>query len=183
MRVCLAAAPGLQKIVTICPSEPLLAEAAYEVMHNSSHVRWISKLNDHLDSSHLDLGSRGEVVAAFIILVAYDKARGDIRPLGYSPTDDGKVSGRVISVVDFLSALIGSDDWRNSHPFAHAPNQDIEMEQAFDGCYMYFNHFIKAKDFGVINQAYSTCFLPFLVALLSYVQIVNVVLILFYPSW
>ena len=157
MRVCLAATPGLQKIVTICPSEPLLAEAAYRVMRASSHVQWISKFAEHVDSFYLDVGRRGEVVAALVILMAYDKARGGLQSLGGidSPTEDGKVSGRVISVLDFLSALIGSDDWRGSPPFRiQTPEDNIEMEQAFSGCYMYFNHFIKAEDFDILNQAY-----------------------------
>ena len=157
MRVCLAATPGLQKIVTICPSEPLLAEAAYRVMRASTHVKWISKFVGHVDSFYVDVGKKGEVVAGLIILMAYDKARGSLQSLGNNDllTEDGKVSGRVISVLDFLSALIGSDGWRGSLPFRiRTPEDNIEMEQAFRGCYMYFNHFIKVEDFDILNRAY-----------------------------
>ena len=58
MRLCLAATPGFHNMVTISPSEPLLAEAAHRAMANQT-VDMAQALLEHIDSSYLKAGDRG----------------------------------------------------------------------------------------------------------------------------
>ncbi|KZT63629.1 hypothetical protein DAEQUDRAFT_770436 [Daedalea quercina L-15889] len=75
LRLLLYAGPGFSGVLTACASEPLLAEASYELLIRR---RWprvpyppcatISK------RSGLDLGTRGATVAAALLLDARDRA-------------------------------------------------------------------------------------------------------------
>ena len=74
MRLCIAAAAGLEKMTTIPGSEPLLAEAAYELMKNTG-TNPVSHLARHSDLNCVDRGRRGELVATLLIMQAFDAAR------------------------------------------------------------------------------------------------------------
>lgn len=136
MRLCLAATAGLEKMITIPGSEPLLAEAAYELM-KSTKTSAVCHLAGHSDLNCIDCGRRGELVAALLIMQAYDAAR--------------VVSGRRwVSVVNFMEALFPPSKF--SDLLQSAPTS-WPMDHGDDGTFgtifkdhgMWFNHVIKIE--------------------------------------
>jgi hypothetical protein len=89
-RLCIAATAGLGKMITIPGSEPLLAEAVYELM-KATEMNAVCHLAMHSDLNCIDRGRRGELVAVLLIMQAYDSARE---------------SRRWVSVVSFMKALL-----------------------------------------------------------------------------
>jgi hypothetical protein len=64
MRICLVATAGFRSMVTISPSEPLLAEASWMLMSQKLGPKEAPRaLVNHIDRSYLNAGDRGEVVA------------------------------------------------------------------------------------------------------------------------
>jgi hypothetical protein len=60
MRLCLAATEGFYNMVTISPSEPLLAEASWRVMQRSLGPKEAPRaLLSHIEESYLNAGDRG----------------------------------------------------------------------------------------------------------------------------
>ncbi|KAH9934215.1 uncharacterized protein B0H18DRAFT_1114955 [Fomitopsis serialis] len=171
--------------VMACPSEPLLAEAAYMVL---ARKRWsngeavmspaqttdaprllepIPALSYHLSHSHLDLGTRGETVAAVLLLDARDRAttfplaHGDLSP-GTDDTEDdedlrydGVRKRRIVTVTQFLRALLAKPCHDIIPAEYHKPEDaGVPLETAFKDCFVYFNHFIKAASSDMVNQRY-----------------------------
>ena len=57
-------------MVTISPSEPLLAEASAAVMRECLGEKEApAALLQHIDSSYLNAGDRGEIVGALLLLL------------------------------------------------------------------------------------------------------------------
>ena len=140
MRLCIAATAGLEKMTTIPGSEPLLAEATYELMKDT-RTNAVRHLADHSDLNCIDRGRRGELVAALLIMQAYDAARS-------MPVAGGR---RWVSVVDFMKALLPATEYetlRQSGPTFWRTNEDIEI--TFEGISkeygVWFNHLIKIED-------------------------------------
>jgi hypothetical protein len=65
MRLCIAATTGLESLVTIARSEPLLADAAYRLLKGTKMTA-VRHLADHLDLNCIDRGRRDELVAALL---------------------------------------------------------------------------------------------------------------------
>ena len=117
MRMCIHATEGFRTMVTLSPSEPLLAEASATIMKTDLGEKEApSALLDHIMGSYVSTGERGELVAALILLLARDKATQEIPqyggglPEGESPfKNDGMTTRRVITVLQFLEALVPSE--------------------------------------------------------------------------
>ena len=73
MRLCVSVTTGFERLVTFAGSEPLLAEAACHLLRESS-TKPASRLANHSNLHCIDRGSRGELVAALIIMQARDAA-------------------------------------------------------------------------------------------------------------
>ena len=168
MRLCLRATDGFRTMVTISPSEPLLAEASWEIMR-----KWLSRteapkaLLRHISDSYLNAGSRGEVVGALLLLLARDKAIQDRKipePLmeNMSPADlkrDGLIKGRILTAIEFLDALLPTSSHtkiRKLKPirYSHGYNLSTPLQRAFSKANIYFTHFIKVHDFEMVNREY-----------------------------
>ena len=67
MCICLAASTGFKKLITCSALESLLAEAAYELITNSS-VSPVKRLANHSNLYCVDQGRCGKLVASFIIM-------------------------------------------------------------------------------------------------------------------
>ncbi|KAI0310214.1 hypothetical protein OF83DRAFT_1178803 [Amylostereum chailletii] len=159
MRLYLSATPGFQRVTTISPSEPLLAEAAQLAMFQSDWAP--SALLKQIESSYVNPGAHGEVLAALILLLARDIAAENtaVRTCFERNTDldnDGTTKRRVVAVVEFLDALL-----KDKRVFASSPSEyiddtarDTPLGQAFQDGYIWFNHFVKVDDSGVINTVY-----------------------------
>jgi hypothetical protein len=170
MRICLAATHGFRSMVTISPSEPLLAEASRKIMRDRLGVKEAPQaLLTHVIGSYLSLGDRGEIVAALLLLLARDHATRDREDGGTSNADgeltqgeslkhDGFTTGRIVKVVDFVEALVPShrqtfvQQLRPCVP--EGPLSPTNFADAFANAYIYFNHFIKVYDFKVISRNY-----------------------------
>ena len=142
MRLCIAATAGLEKMITIAGSEPLLAEAAYELM-NGTGTNAVCHLAMHSDLNCIDRGRRGELVATLLIMQAYDAAREDS-------------SGRQVSVVNFMKALLPPEKYNillqsapTSWPVDHPGGRTFEA--IFKDYCMWFNHVIKIEEKSMIS--------------------------------
>ena len=133
MRLCIAATPGLERMVTIPGSEPLLAGAAYELMGTNA----VSHLAMHPNLDCVDRGRRGELVAALLIMQAHDVARESS-------------NRRWVSVVNFMEALLPPENYNillrsfpTSLPMSHG--DQVTFEATFKDHGMWFNHIIKIE--------------------------------------
>ena len=70
MRLCLSATEGFYNMVTISPSEPLLAEASWVMQRSLGPIAAPRTLLSHINESYLNAGDRGEVVATLLLLLA-----------------------------------------------------------------------------------------------------------------
>jgi hypothetical protein len=144
MRLCIATTAEL-KMITITGSEPLLAEAAYQLM-KSTQTNAVHHLAQHLDMNCIYRGRRGELAAALLIMQAYDAAR--------------VVSGRRwVSVVNFMEALLPTSEYDTllqSGPTFWRTEDDNKMtfEAIFKDCGMRFNHIIKIETKEMISVDY-----------------------------
>jgi hypothetical protein len=142
MRLCIAATAGLENLITIPGSEPLLAEAAYELMKGSG-TNAVCHLAGHADLNCIDRGRRGELVAALLIMQTYDAARA--------------LSGRRwVSVINFMEALLPQTKYKTlllSAPTSWPMNDDNQatFEVIFKDYGMWFNHIIKVEEKEMIS--------------------------------
>jgi hypothetical protein len=142
MRLCIAATAGLEKMTTIPASEPLLAEAAYELMEGSG-TNAVCHLAGHSDLNCIDRGRRGELVAVLLIMQAYDAAR--------------VLSGRRwVSIVNFMEALLPPTEYNTllqSTPTSWPMNyhNQATFEAIFKDHGLWFNHVIKIEEKEMIS--------------------------------
>ena len=128
MRLCLAATSGFERLVTISSSEPLLAEAARDLLQNTS-MDPIDHLVQHSHLGCIDLGRRGELVAIFIVMQARDRA--------------AKEKGWM-SVPEFMEALLPSthhEELRSSTLWLEGGHKSFS--ETFKGYGMWFNHVVR----------------------------------------
>jgi hypothetical protein len=135
MWLCIAATAGLENMITIPGSEPLLAEAAYELMKGTG-TSAVCHLAMHSDLNCIDRGRCGELVATLLIMQAYDAAWSS--------------GGRWVSVVNFMGALLPSEEYNSllqSAPTSWPMNHPDErtFEAIFKDYCMWFNHVIKIE--------------------------------------
>jgi hypothetical protein len=146
MRVCLVMNPGFETAVTIAPSEPLLAEAAYLLMQDRQVFDLPRALLGELEGPGLDKGDRGELICLVLLLIARDVA---VQEKGSA----------AIEVLLFMQKLLASK-WSpivfDSKPARCRTSADDQrpFSAVFARSKMYFNHFIKVHDFKVINRAF-----------------------------
>ena len=128
MRLCLAATSGFERLVTISPSEPLLAEAARDLLQHTS-MNPINHLAQHSDLDCIDLGRRGELVATFIVMQARDRAAKE---------------ERWMPIPEFMKALLSSahhEELRSSSLWFKGEHKSFS--ETFKGYGMWFNHVIR----------------------------------------
>jgi hypothetical protein len=144
MRLCLRVLPDNLAVETQAPSEPLLAEAAERVMRLFDPAATLSQA---VSTSGVSLGSRGEQVAALLLLQAIDKARHSL------DTD-----ARVVDLNSFLQELLADPTHTSvfgSHPAcSRDPSEDKPLHEQFKDSKMWFNHFIVVEDFDILNSEY-----------------------------
>jgi len=142
MRLCIATTAGLEKLITIPGSEPLLAEAAYELM-KATRTNAMRHLAEHSDLNCIDRGRRGELVAALLIMQACDAARS--------------ITGqRWVSVAGFMEALLPESKYNDlveSTPTFWRTTDDREMTfgAMFKDYGMWFNHIIRIEKHEMIS--------------------------------
>ena len=113
----------------------------------------------------------GEVIAALLLLLAQDTVIADPNrkrpfpaevpssvPKGLTLKGDGGCNGRILTVLEFLGALLPAaeiDAVENLKPFrATAEGCGNILKNALADARVWFNHFIKVHDFDMVNQQY-----------------------------
>ena len=86
MGLCLAATTGCDTLITLTGSEPLLTEAAYELM-KGTQSNPVPHLANRLDLNCMDRGHRGELGVALLIMQACDAARVASSGRRWAPVD------------------------------------------------------------------------------------------------
>lgn len=165
MRLCIVASSGFTEVLTISPSEPLLAEAAFCVATYPNIAKWTmaAALLHHVKSSYLSAGDRGEVVAALLVTLARDAACSQnkkpvhIRESPSRTVDQHKVDGahRVVSVVSFLQALLGDEATAllAAKPYRARPGEDAtSLQSAFENASIWFNHITKVESASMLER-------------------------------
>jgi hypothetical protein len=161
MRLCLAATTGFSRLITLAGSEPLLAEAAWQLMRDSS-AKPVRHLAEHSDLHCIDRGRRGELVAALLVMQARDaavstqmkrdKLRGRERPQGQ----------RAVSIGDFMQALLPQSSYKtllSSMPTLWLPGENRPFDKTFKDYAMWFNHVIRIEDPKMIKADYLWTFI------------------------
>jgi len=147
MRLCLAATTGFERLITIAASEPILAEAAFQLMQGSS-VNPVRLLANHSDLNCIDRGGRGELVAELIIMQARDAALSGNR--------------RWTSVSEFIQALLPQPEYealQSSLPTFWRKEEEKSFADTFEHYSMWFNHVIRVDDSKVINPHFLWMFI------------------------
>ena len=132
MRLCLAATAGRDTLVTLAGSEPLLAEAAYELM-KGTQSNPVHHLANHSDLNCVDRGRRGELVAALLIMRACDAAR------------DASSSRRWVPVDVFMEELLPPamySIFEKSFPTHYRDGEKKEFVPTFKDYGIWFHHVI-----------------------------------------
>ena len=152
MRLCLAATTGFESLITLAGSEPLLAEAASQIMYNSG-ASPVHHLAEHSDLHCVDRGQCGELVAALIIMQARDAA-----VMAQPPN----LRRRWIPITDFMQALLPKDkyiDLQGSLPTSWRAGEDRPFADTFKDYAMWFNHVIRIEKAEMINDKYLWTFI------------------------
>ncbi|KAI0661495.1 hypothetical protein C8Q70DRAFT_1104312 [Cubamyces menziesii] len=126
------------------PSEPILAHAAAKLM-NEFGLDIVRSLTEGFKHGLLDKGQRGELVARLLLIFAHDKAQAPRRSLS-DPAAATNWSQKV-PVLTFLQALFAAghhESIRNCFPAnARHVDQPVTLDEAFDGAYVRFSHFVR----------------------------------------
>jgi hypothetical protein len=140
MRLCTITTSGFEVLLTTTGSEPLLAEAAFEVVKKSTNSP-IYHLSIHMDSNCIIYGERGELVAALLVMQARDAVAEASK-------------SRWVSVADFMKKLLG-DSIDSALPFfARDGEEQKALANAFEHSRIWFNHILKIQNMDLINVRY-----------------------------
>lgn len=162
MRVVFSVSRNRAIISTGSPSEPLVAEAAAEIMHsclkNSSkpYMDVWKLLVQFVDGGLVAQGTIGELIGRVLSIFAMDEAiqaLTDWRELKYQTP---------VTVAAYYKALLTDDAWealRQSVPI-NRTNLSKEsgtksFEDAFAGAYFHFSHYGKANDTTPMNDKHA----------------------------
>jgi hypothetical protein len=147
MRLCVAASIGFEKVITMAGSEPYLAEAARELMSDVGAVRLLA---DNSSLNWIDLGRRGELIAALLVTRARDASAAVT------------AGSRVVSVTDFMRAFLpvpAYEKLKSAKPQYWRSGEDKPFSEAFEGYTTWFNHVIKVHDTDMIKTEHQWKFI------------------------
>jgi hypothetical protein len=154
MRVCLSVRPGFTSAITVAASEPILAEAARDVMLEMNSPEELLKA---LRLSGMDKGDRGEMAAMLLLLLAYDKARRK------AEKEAEEIRLPAVSLVSFLEALLcenaQGDTMKMTCTLAASEEAPKTLRDTFGRAKVYFTHFIRLDNFKLVNRQYFAGFM------------------------
>ena len=145
MRVCLRILPGFQGMVTVSPSEPILSEAACQVMSQNG-FNAPKVLKEVMSGFSVNKGDRGEFAVMLLFTLARDAAVQTRRAASAEHP-------LIIPVVDFLTSLFTNRETITS-ALPSMGESTLKLEAAFANSRLHFNHFIKVHQHAVINRKY-----------------------------
>jgi len=142
MRICLAASPGLDCLLTVAGSEPFLAKAAEELIKLSEQSP-AELLKQHKELNCIDRGQRGELVALLLLMQARDIASEKASSRGW------------VYLGDFMKALLSQGVHQavfSGLPARFCPeDKDLSFGARFNDAKIWFNHVIKIEDGDMIH--------------------------------
>lgn len=129
------------------PSEPLLAEAAAQVMveqPKETHEAFLGCL----ESGLIGRGERAEAIVRYLSVLAFDKARN------WNGNSGESHFSKHVPLLDFVRALFGDSNCEHiktcrAHNIADGA---APLEEAFKDAYVYFTHFARAEDSSIISD-------------------------------
>ncbi len=127
------------------PSEPLLAEAAAQLMQDHA-PNVLRVFRECLKNGLIGRGDRGELISRHFLTSGFDKTRhwegGD------------EIFSKPVRLLDYLKCLFGESNYekniKNCKPDNVVDGEDLET--AFKDAYVYFTHFVRAKDGSVVTD-------------------------------
>lgn len=140
------------------PSEPLVAEAAAQLLSIPSRLRMVLRGLDQILNFYAGeaKGDRGELFTRFLLTAAHDRAA--LATQSRPNLRNQLIYTRPIKVVDFLKALI-SERFHSTIleclPAKHVTDDDLTLEKAFANAYINFTHFLKGGDSGIANISFA----------------------------
>ncbi|KAF8519088.1 hypothetical protein BU17DRAFT_47994, partial [Hysterangium stoloniferum] len=146
MRVCLSVDESFESMKTVSPSEPILAEAAAQLMYGDYGFQAPEALKCVLEDFSIHKGDRGEPLGLLLLCLARDMTICDED----HPT-------RVATVFHFMSNLF--NNIKNNHTFGPSifnKNEKRTFKQTFENSWIYFSHFIKVREYKVTSREYLT---------------------------
>ena len=139
LRLCLAATPGFDHLLTVAGSEPFLAKAAAGLICQSWDTA-VKLLATHPCLNSVDCGRRGELPASLLVMQARDTAPED---------------REWIFVREFMEALLPRDKYEtliSTLPACHLPDdRKTSFEATFNDSKIWFNHIIKVQQGEMIH--------------------------------
>jgi hypothetical protein len=163
MRICILGHKDFETMVSISPSEPLLAEASRYIMNACPTFDLPGALLKEMELSSLDNGDRGELIAEMLLILAVDaaiKKRKRVRTTTMNQTLDPNGLGTqpvAVSLSSFITALV-DEQWHQailqSMPSKSRTKTQGKrtFERTFSQSKVYFTHFIKTDDPQVISR-------------------------------
>jgi hypothetical protein len=143
MWLCLHVSEQRDRIATSLPSEPILAEAASRIMNDPSVD--VSELLNVLASTFKEGvvlgGYRGELVARFLLLRAWDVAC-DKRIQSTTLTVNNQYS-LSMPLGDFLKSLLASEAYEKLAPHLEDEKDSTYMQSTLCNALIKFTHFVK----------------------------------------
>jgi hypothetical protein len=151
---------------TFAPTEPLLAEAAFEnIYYNDYQQAFLRTVAENVNTWGIHQGDRGEFVMSLIWMAARDAVvvRASKTMIDRRPWDPYRHS--VISIADWMKQLLPTNYHQQLESMRPSVVSDgtvtpVDFSLAFEGCRLWCNHFIQVQDYDVIHT-------KFLCALLS----------------
>jgi hypothetical protein len=151
-------------MVTGTSPEPLLAEAAAQVMHSTIETNGVrrpymdlwSLLGEFVDRGLAAQGDVGQLIGRVLSISAMDNA------IGATANKCELVFQTPVSVLDYYKALLTNDAWtmlRKSVPANHTQLSEgsgtKSFEDAFANAFFHFSHYGKANDASPIRAKHS----------------------------
>ncbi|KAF8815386.1 hypothetical protein BYT27DRAFT_7333931 [Phlegmacium glaucopus] len=169
MRVCLVVHDSFETAMTVSPSEPILAEAARNLMKDNPTFDVPRSLLQQLEKPGLNKGDRGELIAELLLILASDAAYHKKARLTPRPNTRGQrnqsvtkieiepTTSRAVSLESFIKELLAKeqhDQILNVKPAkSRTPTEGKQsFGVTFNESKVYFNHFIKINDPNVIKR-------------------------------
>jgi hypothetical protein len=131
------------------PSEPILAEAAGQIMSMMKDIPRF--LMQQRDLGYISKGDRGELVARLLLTLAHDSAT--LLTLGL----ESMRCSTPILLITFLKALLAPSQFEevmNSYPtnIKAGTKDSIPFREAFKTAVLHFTHFVKAGDASILTD-------------------------------
>jgi len=132
MSLCYHLSDTRESVMIDYPSDPVLAEASAHITNNTNRIglaHYVSTLINALREGSVEAGYRGELVARFILTMAWDKAC-----ISHRDNKEANVFSRPITLQQYFQALFSSKVWQEI--------QD-ELSSELQTARIRFTHFIR----------------------------------------